>query len=67
MIKIRLLEPSYCIRTDIQTDMGKIIDAFRNFADAPDKNDTPNCIIVIREVSTYSCTSLHSYNSFSTI
>jgi hypothetical protein len=37
LMNTRPVELSYCMRTDIQTDMGKIKAAFLNFADAPDK------------------------------
>jgi hypothetical protein len=30
-MKLGLFEPSYFVRTDVQTDMTKLIDAFRNF------------------------------------
>jgi hypothetical protein len=36
-MKIRPVGPSYFMRTDGQTDMTKLIVAFRNFANAPNK------------------------------
>jgi len=35
LLKFVLWEPRYSLRTDRQTDMTKLIDAFRNFANEP--------------------------------
>jgi Fe-S-cluster formation regulator IscX/YfhJ len=42
-------EPSCSLRTDRQTDMKKLIVAFRNFADAPKNSSVLMCIVWISE------------------
>jgi hypothetical protein len=58
---------SPCGRTDIQTAMKNLIDAFRNFKDAPNKTTLLHESEIFFKSVHNSCISLPCCNSFSTI
>ena len=46
-MNMRVVEPSFSMRTDGQTDMTKLIVAFRNFVIAPEVTEYERVILVV--------------------